>query len=139
MGPYFFKRINKDSKDLLISHPYKDNWKSGWSHFRVVLLYYRTTFIILKKHCTILQIQTQRRIPVPIRTKSATPGNKTTGGITILIPEKYCHLLSNHIAHSNITQESQSQSKHFRNHPEPYGTLFLQTSGVKVSQSLLTY
>lgn len=38
----------------------------------------------------------------------------------------------------NITQEIQSQPKHFRNHPEPYGTALLHTSGVKVSQSLLT-
>lgn len=57
-------------------------------------------YIFLKKRSTILQIETQRRTTVPIRTKSATPGNKTTGGITISIPEKYCHLLSTHIAHS---------------------------------------
>lgn len=42
----------------------------------------------------------QRRATVPIRTKSATLGNKTTGAITTSIPEKYCHLLSNCIAHS---------------------------------------
>lgn len=28
----FFKRINKNSKDLLISHPCKDNWEARWSH-----------------------------------------------------------------------------------------------------------
>lgn len=38
------------------------------------------------------------RATVPIRVKSDTLDNKTTGGITTSIPEKHCHLLSNHIA-----------------------------------------
>lgn len=60
-----------------------------------------------------MQIETQGRTTVPIRAKSATPGNKTTGGIPISIPEKYCHLLSSHIAHS----------EHHPGGPEPVETL----------------
>lgn len=53
-----------------------------------------------RSHIANRDIKHQRRATVPIRTKSATLGNKTTGGIATSIPEKYCHLLSNHIAHS---------------------------------------
>lgn len=53
-----------------------------------------------RSHTANRDTEHQRRATVPIRTKSATLGNKTTGDITTSIPEKYCHLLSNHIAHS---------------------------------------
>jgi len=94
------KRINKNGKNLLISYPRKDNGEAGWHHLEQVHSITEQLVYFLKKHSTILQIETQRRTTVPIRTKPATLGHKTTGGIPVSIPEKYCHLLSTHIAHS---------------------------------------
>lgn len=94
------KRINKNRKNLLISDPWEDNGEAGWYHLEQLRSTTEQLVYFLKKHSNILQIETQRRTTVPIRTESATLGNKTTGGTTISIPEKYCHLLSTHIAHS---------------------------------------